>query len=108
VNREEAADMGLSSFVPDQPCRNRHWLRSTATGRCLVCRRRAERERYARDPEKTLSRTKAYHAAHRDERNQHARDRTGEARERARASARRWNAKHRAKLKAEREAQAYP
>jgi len=96
MTREEARAAGLATYQTGKPCRRDHpdCERSTATGRCLECRRADCRAAYAADPERTIARTKAYAKAHADERNQMARSRVGEAREKQRAACRLWNAEN--------------
>jgi hypothetical protein len=61
--RVRAAEKGEATYVPESPCAQGHLLRSTSGGSCIECRRKAEKARYYKEPEKTkICTAKKYHA----------------------------------------------
>lgn len=39
MHKDEATELGLTSYVPDKPCRRGHWHRRTSTGACIPCQK---------------------------------------------------------------------
>lgn len=50
--RIKAKESGATTYVPEQPCRRGHLLRSVS-GTCIECRRLREKHRYHSNPEET-------------------------------------------------------
>ena len=56
--RVAAKEKGERYYVPEKPCRKGHFLRATAGGGCIECRKAAEKRRYYADYEKTKEKIK--------------------------------------------------
>ena len=82
--RIKAKEAGATTYVPEQPCRRGHLLRSVA-GTCIECRRLRENYRYHSKPEETKRKI-----AEKYQKNA----------ERLREKRRAWYAEHREKEKA--------
>jgi hypothetical protein len=60
--RYEAKVAGHLRYISGRPCKHGHVAeRMTDTGSCVECRRVRDRERYARNPQKHLEKTKAWY-----------------------------------------------
>lgn len=109
--RYAAMRAGDRVYFNDKPCKNGHVAeREVRSGRCLECRRIADRERYAGDPVQARQRVADYRVGRREEVAEKARIRRlamteeekAAMRERAKLKAREWrkrNPAHRNALK---------